>query len=351
MNFQSKSYTFTDSDKTIVIAEVGVNHNRSLETARKMVDVAKSAGVDIIKFQLFDSEKEVSVHADKAAYQVANTTDDEGKNQLEMCKALELSQNDVKEMMAYCAKIKMPFLCTAFERYSLDYLVDVLGVKTIKIPSPEVTNMPFLRQIGRKKVAAILSTGASTLAEVGTAIKILQDAGCPELLLLHCVSQYPTPADEVNLRAMETMHQAFGLPVGFSDHTEGIAVDIAAAALGAAAIEKHFTLDRTMKGPDHKASIEPDELKALVSGVRATNAALGNGIKVPAPCEALNLPLIRKSLVAAVAIKKGTRITEDLLEIKRPLGGIDPGSYDNVIGLTVNRDIEYDELIRWSDLA
>lgn len=351
MNFVCKEITFDNPDKTYLIAEVGVNHNKDINLAKKMVMVAKEAGSDIIKFQLFDSEKEVSVYADKADYQKKNTTDSEGLNQLEMCKALELSPENIKELKNYCKKLQMPFLCTAFEKYSLDYLVNRLGIKTIKIPSPEITNLPFLRQIGQKKVSVILSTGASYLHEVGIAIKTLREAGCKEIVLLHCVSQYPTPYEDLNLRAIQTMKQAFGIPVGFSDHSLGIEADIVAAALGAVVIEKHFTLDRNMKGPDHKASIEPDELKALVKALKIANKSLGSFIKQPAPCEEGTLPLIRKSLVAGINIPKGTHLEEQMIEIKRPIGGIAPADLDKVIGLRVNKTIKADELIHWEDLT
>ncbi|PIP53113.1 N-acetylneuraminate synthase [Candidatus Beckwithbacteria bacterium CG23_combo_of_CG06-09_8_20_14_all_34_8] len=351
MNFVCKDFSFDKPDKTYLIAEVGVNHNRDIAIAKKMVEVAREAKADIIKFQLFDSEKEVSIHADKADYQKKNTSDNEGLNQLEMCKALELSPENIKELKAFCEKLKMPFLCTAFEKYSLNYLVDGLGLKTIKIPSPEITNIPFLRQIGQKKVSVILSTGASHLHEVALAIQTLKEAGCKEIVLLHCVSQYPTPYEDLNLRAMHTMKQAFGLPVGFSDHSLGIEADIAAAALGAVVIEKHFTLDRNMKGPDHKASIEPDELRALVKGLTIANKALGSYIKQPATCEQGNLSLIRKSLVAGIEIEKGKRLEENMIEIKRPMGGVSPADLDKIIGLRVNRTIQADELIHWEDLA
>jgi sialic acid synthase SpsE len=221
----------------------------------------------------------------------------------------------------------------------------------MKVASSEVTNLPFLRYIGSKKRGVILSTGASTLVEVGSAVEALLGAGCPELILLHCVSSYPAPHDQVNLRAMATLRRAFGLPVGFSDHTTGIEVPIAAAALGAVAIEKHFTLDRNMPGPDHRASVEPDELAALVRGVRSANVALGSEAKRPAACELANLPLIRKSLVAARPLRRGTALERGMIEIKRPQGGIEPGDLDKVLGLRLTRDLEEDAPITWSDLA
>lgn len=349
MNFETRNYDLREGDDTLVIAEVGVNHNGSPEIARRLVDEAVKAGVHIVKFQAFRSEKEISKFAVKTPYQEETTS--AAGNQLEMCKALELSGPVLREMKEYCAAIRMPFLCAAFDFDSVDLLVDDLRVQTIKIPSGEITNLPFLNYIGSKKTGVILSTGASTLTEVGLAVETLQKSGCPELMLFHCVSSYPAAWNEVNLRVMETMKRAFNLPVGFSDHTLGSAAAITAAALGAAAIEKHFTLDRTMKGPDHRASIEPHELKALVEGVRIANHALGSGVKTPVACELPNLHLIRKSLVASKNLVRGTRLTRQMIEIKRPQGGIDPADLEKIIGLSLTRDIEEDAPVTWGDLA
>lgn len=349
MNFETRNYDLREGDDTLVIAEVGVNHNGSPEIARRLVDEAVKAGVHIVKFQAFRSEKEISKFAVKTPYQEETTS--AAGNQLEMCKALELSGPVLREMKEYCAAIRMPFLCAAFDFDSVDLLVDDLRVQTIKIPSGEITNLPFLNYIGSKKTGVILSTGASTLTEVGLAVETLQKSGCPELMLFHCVSSYPAAWNEVNLRVMETMKRAFNLPVGFSDHTLGSAAAITAAALGAAAIEKHFTLDRTMKGPDHRASIEPHELKALVEGVRIANHALGSGVKTPVACELPNLHLIRKSLVASKNLVCGTRLTRQMIEIKRPQGGIDPADLEKIIGLSLTRDIEEDAPVTWGDLA
>jgi len=349
MDFESAKFDFSRHDRTIVIAEVGVNHNGDPAIARKMIDVARAAGADIVKFQAFRSEKEISRYAGKAGYQIENTGDAGG--QLELCKALELSAEALAELKARCEELDQPFLCTAFDFDSVDLLADTLRVNAIKIGSAEVTNLPMLEYIGAKRLAAILSTGASTLAEVGEAIAALERGGSPEIVLLHCVTSYPAPFAEANLRAMQTMRQAFGLPVGFSDHTEGIGCAIAAAALGACAIEKHFTLDRTMPGPDHRASAEPQELQALVAGVRVANAALGSGVKKPAACEAPNLPLVRKSLVARIDLAAGTRLERGMIEIKRPLGGIAPRDLPNVLGRTLRRAVDEDRPICWDDLA
>lgn len=348
MNFESKDFHFREGDETLIIAEVGVNHNGDPEIAKQMVAAAAKAGAHIIKFQAFRSEKEISKYAIKTPYQEETTSS--GGNQLEMCKALELSAPVLKDMKDYCASLSAPFLCAAFDFDSVDLLVDELNVQTIKIPSSEVTNIPFLEYVGSKGKSVIFSTGASTLSEVALAVKRLKDAGCPELVLFHCVSSYPAPCEEVNLRAMLTMKDAFGLPVGFSDHTVGNQVAIAAASLGAAAIEKHFTLDRNMEGPDHRASIEPDELADLVRSVKIANQALGSGIKEPVACELPNLPLIRKSLVAACDLPKGTTLTRDMIEIKRPEGGIAPVDLHKVLGSVLKNDVLEDELIRWEDV-
>jgi len=333
MNFETRSFGLKAGDPTFVIAEIGVNHNGDPALARRLVDEAAAAGAQVVKFQAFRSEKEISKYAAKTQYQ-KDTTSDAG-NQLEMCKALELSGPVLRSLKDYCAAKGVPFLCTAFDFESVDLLADELKVSTIKIPSGEVTNLPLLEYIGGKRTAAILSTGASTLAEVAAAVATLRAAGCGELMLFHCVSSYPAPPAQVNLRAMQSLKTAFGLPVGYSDHTVGIEVALAAAALGAAAIEKHFTLDRTMPGPDHRASIEPAELAALVKGVATVSSALGDGTKAPVAAELENLPLIRKSIVAGRALRRGTRLERGMLEIKRPQGGIEPGELGRVIGRTL----------------
>jgi N-acetylneuraminate synthase len=349
MDFESREFSFGLDEPTRVIAEIGVNHNGSPEIARTMVDAAIEAGADIIKFQAFVSEKEISRFAAKTPYQ-KETTSSEG-NQLEMCKALEMKPETLREMKRYCAERKAPFLCAAFDFDSVDLLVDDLQVGTIKVPSGEVTNLPFLEYIGSRRKGVILSTGASTLVEVGIAIETLRKAGCPELMLFHCVSSYPAPFEQANLRAMHTLRDAFRIPVGFSDHTIGCEAGIAAAALGACAIEKHFTLDKSMPGPDHRASIEPPELAALVDGVRIARAVLGDGVKRPVASELDNLPLIRKSLVASRRLAKGTCLTADMVEIKRPEGGVAPGDLAKILGLNLTVDLEADQPITWDSFA
>jgi N-acetylneuraminate synthase len=349
MNFESAEFDLARPDATIVIAEVGVNHNGDPALARHMVDVAREAGADVVKFQAFRSEKEISRYAAKAPYQ--QETNSSAGNQLEMCKALELDGAALRGLKDYCAGIGMPFLCSVFDDASVDLLVDELNVASLKVASGEVTNLPLLRYIGAKRRGVVLSTGASTLAEVGCAVEALRSSGCPELALLHCVSSYPAPHAQVNLRAMDTLRRAFRLPVGFSDHTAGIEMPIAAAALGACAIEKHFTLDRGMPGPDHRASVEPDELAALVRGVRAANVALGDGMKRPAECELPNIPLIRRSLVAARDLPAGTALARDMIEIKRPQGGIEPADLHLLLGRRLRTAVQEDMPIRWDDLA
>jgi len=345
MDFETRAFSFDAGTPPVLIAEIGVNHNGDVTIAKRMVDAAITAGVDIVKFQAFVSEKEISCYAPKTPYQ-QETTSSFG-NQLEMCKALELKPETLREIKSYCAERQAPFLCSAFDFDSVDLLLNDLKVSTIKIASSEMTNLPFLEYVGSRCKAVILSTGASTLIEVGAAIQALQAAGFPEIVLLHCVSSYPAPFDQVNLRAMRTLRDAFRLPVGFSDHTIGLEAGIAAAALGACAIEKHFTLDGTMPGPDHRASIEPPELAAFVKGVRLAHSVLGDGIKRPVPCEMENLPLIRKSLVAARRLMKGTTLAREVIEIKRPEGGIAPGDLGKIIGLKLTRDLEPDQPITW----
>lgn len=349
MEFESRNIDFMGHDQTIVIAEVGVNHNCDPGIAREMVDAAIEAGTDIIKFQRFIAAEEISQHAEKAEYQ-RHTTGDEG-SQLEMCQTLELPDVQLREMQEYCRSKQLPFLCTGFESNSVDYLVDVMGLKTLKVPSPEITNLPLLQQIGQKGVGVILSTGASTLAEVALAIETILQAGCPELALLHCVSEYPTPPDQANLRAMYVMREAFDIPVGFSDHTVGIEVAIAAAALGAAIIEKHFTLDRNMPGPDHQASLEPHELSAMIRGIRTANASLGDGKKRPMPCEMANRSLIQKGVVCiAEHLPTGSTLTPEVIGVKRPFlkNGVAPADLSKIIGMQITEELTYDQPLTWN---
>lgn len=325
-----------------IIAEAGVNHNGSLEIAKKMVDVAREAGANAIKFQTFKAENIVTKNASRAEYQVKNTGED--TSQYSMLKKLELSYDDFRELKAYCDASGIEFLSTPFDLESIDFLQE-LGIRFLKIPSGEITNFPYLRKIGQTGMPVIMSTGMSTLEEVGDAIRVLREYGSDEISLLHCTTEYPAPLDSVNLKAMQTMAEAFNLPVGYSDHTSGIEVSVAAVAMGAVIIEKHFTLDRNMEGPDHKASLEPDELKAMVQSIRDVEMAMGTGEKGLSYSELKNVSVVRKSIVAKMAIRKGMLFSEDNLSVKRPGTGVNPMQWNKVIGLCAKRDYEEDEMI------
>jgi N,N'-diacetyllegionaminate synthase len=309
-----------------------------------MIDAAVEAGADAVKFQTFKAEKVVSKHAQKAEYQKKTTTADE--SQLEMIKKLELDAAAHRTIIDYCKKKKIRFLSTPIDLESID-LLNELGLDIFKIPSGEITNLPYLRKIGSLKKEIILSTGMADLGEIEDALDVLMEAGTEieNITVLHCNTGYPTLMDDVNLRAMLTIAEAFGVRVGYSDHTLGIEVAIAAVAMGATIIEKHFTLDKNMEGPDHKASLEPDELKAMVRAIRNVEKALGNGIKKPSPSELKNKPIARKSIVAARNIQKGETFTEENLTVKRPGMGISPMRWDEVIGRKAKRDYKVDEVI------
>lgn len=327
--------------KVLIIAEAGVNHNGSLELAYKMVDKAIEAGADIVKFQTGIPEKVMSRFAEKAEYQKKSTG--EGESQLDMVRKLMLKFDDFVLLKKYCEG-KIYFLSTPFDLSSVDFL-DGLGCGLWKIPSGEIINLPYLLKIAKTGKDIILSTGMSTIDEVGTAIKVLRDNGAGKITLLHCTTEYPAPFTEVNLRAMQTMRDAFGLEVGYSDHTPGIEVPVAAVAMGAAVIEKHFTLDRNMEGPDHKASLEPDELKAMIMAIRNVELAMGDGEKKPSASEKKNMAIARKSMVASRDIKRGEILTEENVTTKRPGSGISPMRWNKVIGSRAVRDFAEDELI------
>jgi len=330
--------------KTIIIAEAGVNHNGSIELAKKMVDVAVEAGVDYIKFQTFKAERLVSIYAEKADYQKKTTRVDE--SQLEMIKKLELDIHAHQELIDYCKNSGIKFISSPFDLESIDLLYD-LGVERYKIGSGEITNYPYLRKIALKGLPVILSTGMSNLSDVEQAIIVLLDNGLKrdQITLLHANTEYPTPFSDVNLKAMQTLKDSFKIDVGYSDHTSGIEVPIAAVAMGAIVIEKHFTLDNTMEGPDHKASLEPDELKAMVKAIRNIEKALGDGIKHPSASEKKNIPIARKSIIAACNIAKGEAFTEDNITTKRPGTGISPMRWNEIIGRTAQKDFLTDNLI------
>lgn len=332
--------------KTTIIAEAGVNHNGSLELAKQLVKKAHEAGVDYVKFQTFKSEKVVSKNAKKADYQIENTGKKE-ESQLEMVKKLELSYDDHQVLINYCNELGIKFFSTAFDFESIEYLHS-LGLGLWKIPSGEVTNYPFLKRVAAYNEKTILSTGMCEMVDVHAAVDVLYKNGLSKdnLILLHCNTEYPTPFEDVNLKAMHALRKEFGVEVGYSDHTKGIEVPIAAVALGATVIEKHFTLDRNMEGPDHKASLEPDELKAMVSAIRNIEKAVGgNGIKHVSESERKNIAIARKSIIAAREIKKGELLTEANLTVKRPGTGISPMRWEEVIGTKAIRDFSEDEII------
>lgn len=325
----------------LIIAEAGVNHNGSVEIAKKLIDVAKEIGVDIIKFQTFKSDKMTSKIAQKATYQVKTTNNNE--SQLAMLKKLELSYEDFKELKDYCNKIDIEFLSTAFDLESVEFL-NSSGMNLWKIPSGEITNLPYLQKIAAYNKPVILSTGMSTMSEIEEAVNVFKTYECP-LTVLHCTTEYPAPLNQVNLNVMETLKSRFSCEIGYSDHTEGIEISLAAVALGAKVIEKHITLDKNMEGPDHKASLNPIEFKALVEGIRHIELALGSNIKEPTTSEESNKLVARKSIVASQKIEKGEIFTIDNLTTKRPGTGISPMRWYEFIGQISNRDYEEDELI------
>lgn len=328
----------------LIIAEAGVNHNGDLDMARRLIDGAARAGANLVKFQTFKADRLVTVGAQKANYQTRSPDDEE--SQYAMLQKLELSRKFHLALIEHCRQMGIGFFSTGFDENSLDMLAE-LGMERFKIPSGEINNLPFLRHAGRYGKPVILSTGMATLGEIEDAIDILEKAGTPRerITVLHCNTEYPTPMIDVNLRAMLTIGQAFGVAVGYSDHTQGIEVAIAAAALGATVIEKHFTLDHNLPGPDHKASLEPDELKAMVMAIRNIEQALGDGIKRPSSSEIKNKPVARKSIVAAKAIKAGEMFTPDNLCVKRPGTGLSPMRWDEILGRKAHRDFAADELI------
>ena len=331
-------------NKTLIIAEAGVNHNGDMGIARKLIDVAVDAGADIVKFQTFSAERLVTKGAQKASYQKAATNSDE--SQFSMLKALELSHEQHIFLKEYCDKRSIEFFSTAFDLEGLDYLMS-LGFNKTKIPSGEITNLPYLRRVGSFGQQVILSTGMSNLEEIESAIVVLEKAGTSRQLItvLHCNTEYPTPFQDVNLLAMHSIQKSLGVKVGYSDHTKGIEVAIAAVALGAEVIEKHITLDRKMPGPDHLASIEPNELKEMISAIRNIEAALGDGIKKPSESELKNRSIARKSIVASRTIAQGEIFDEKNLAVKRPGTGISPMQWDRVLGRIASRAFSIDEQI------
>ncbi|MBJ6137369.1 N-acetylneuraminate synthase [Marinobacter litoralis] len=331
--------------KTLIIAEAGVNHNGDMALAKRLIAAAAEAGADLVKFQTFIAANIISRSAPKAEYQKGAT--DPRESQQEMVRKLELTRDNHLELIAECEKQGIGFFSTAFDKDSIDLLEELGGAEIVKAPSGELTNLPYLRYLTRHGKRVLLSTGMANLGEIEAAINVVEQAGTPreKITVLHCTTEYPAPMEDVNLRAMTSIGEAFGVPVGYSDHTSGIEVPIAAVALGATVIEKHFTLDRNLPGPDHRASLEPDELKAMVRGIRNIERAMGDGIKRPSPSELKNKPIARKSLVAARPIKAGERFSEDNLMAKRPGTGISPMRWDDVIGREAPRDFGEDEMI------
>ncbi|MFT3858159.1 MAG: N-acetylneuraminate synthase [Aquabacterium sp.] len=329
---------------TLIIAEAGVNHNGDLDLAMQLVDAAAQAGADMVKFQTFSADRLATTAAKKARYQTQTTSSDESQHA--MLRRLELTRPMHEALIAHCSERGIAFFSTGFDIPSVDMLIE-LGLDSFKIPSGEITNLPYLRHIGRRGTPVILSTGMAGLGEIEAAIDALEAAGTSRSLItvLHCNTQYPTPMCDVNLRAMLSIRDAFGVAVGYSDHTSGIEIPIAAVALGASVIEKHFTLDRHLPGPDHLASVEPHELKAMVQAIRNIEQAMGDGIKRPSPSERENKPIARKSIVAARPIQAGEAFSEDNLTVKRPGTGISPMRWDDVLGKRASRTFAADELI------
>jgi N,N'-diacetyllegionaminate synthase len=334
--------------RVFIIAEAGVNHNGSVDLAVQLVDEAQASGADAVKFQTFRAERLATAAAHKAAYQERTTA--AAESQFEMLRRLELSEEAHKMLLKHCRQSGIQFLSSPFDLPSVDFLHS-LDVPCFKVPSGEITNHPLLIRVARTGRPVILSTGMCTLGDVEEAVQVLQSAGASELTLLHCVTEYPAPFAEVNLRAMHTLRTAFGLPVGYSDHTPGIEIAIAAVSLGAVVIEKHFTLDRAMPGPDHAASLEPAELGQMVAAIRHVEEALGTGIKAPAPCELPNLSVARKSVVAARNLPAGHRLAPGDLDIKRPGNGLASKFLPALTGRTLRVDVRRDELITWDRLT
>lgn len=330
---------------TLIIAEAGVNHNGDVGLARKLIDVAKKAGADFVKFQTFTAETSISKNAEKAEYQIASTGDDQ--TQYQMVQQLELSIREHEDLIDYCREVGIKFLSTAFDIKSLDSLLALECLDFIKIPSGEIINLPLLRHMAKAGLPIIMSTGMADMGEIEAALQVLENAGASrdKISILHCTTEYPAPMDEINLAALDTIRGRFGCDVGYSDHSQGIEVAIAAVARGASIIEKHFTLDRTLPGPDHAASLEPDEFTQMVAAIRNIEIALGNGEKAPTKSEIKNRQIARKSIVAAQPISKGMLFSEDNITVKRPGLGLSPMLWDEVLGQTARRDFLPDELI------
>ncbi len=336
-----------DHQSVFVIAEAGVNHNGDIELAKKLVDIAVEAGADAVKFQTFKAKNIATRYASKARYQFKTTNSNE--SQYEMLKKLELGEGEFKELYRYARKKGIIFLSTPFDFESADFLEE-LGVPAFKISSTDLTNLPFLEYIAEKGRPIILSTGMGTLCEIEEAVNTIKNVGNEDIVLLHCITNYPTEFESLNLRAIQTLKATFKLPVGFSDHSRGIYAPIAAVALGAVVIEKHFTLNKNLSGPDHRASLDPEELREMITAIRLIEKALGDGIKRPTPEEEEIKKVVRRSIVAKVNIPKGAVITNEMLTFKRPGTGLPPKYYKEILGKKARRYIKADELIYWWDL-
>ena len=333
-----------DGEPCFIIAEAGVNHNGDVELAKKLIAAAADAGADAVKFQTFKAENVVTTDAEKAEYQKETTGVKE--SQYEMIKKLELTEYDFKELADYAKEKDILFLSSPFDKESVD-LLDEINVPVFKVASGEITNFPLLKHIAGKGKPIILSTGMATLGEIEDALRVIRDVGVDDIVLLHCVTSYPAKMEDANLRALETLKHAFKMPIGFSDHTLGITIPTAAVSLGAVMIEKHFTLDKNLPGPDHKASLEPDELKEMVGAIRDVEKALGTGIKIPTKEEEEIKKVARRSVVAKVGIPKGTTIAEYMLDVKRPGWGIAPKYINIIIGKKADENIKKDEIVTW----
>jgi N,N'-diacetyllegionaminate synthase len=347
-NLRIGTETIGDGQPCFIIAEAGVNHNGSLDVARKLIDTAVEAKATAVKFQTFRADTLVDKSAPKADYQIRNTSAMESQH--EMLRRLELAPEAHNELMDYCQRRNILFLSTPFDEESAD-LLEKLGVAAYKIPSGEITNLPFLEHVARKRKPVLLSTGMSEMSEVETAVRRIRVQGNDNIVLLQCVSNYPANPSDVNLRAMATMASNCNILVGYSDHTLGNETSLAAVALGACVIEKHFTLDRSLPGPDHKASLEPAELKALVKGIRIVESALGDGVKRPAASEANTRQVARKSLVLTRDLPAGTPIDKSMIAVKRPGTGLPPGMLDQLIGRTLKTNVSSGTLLTWEMLA
>ena len=343
-----ESIEFLHPDRAFVIAEAGVNHNGDVSLAHKLIDAAADAGADAVKFQTWRAEGLATAEAPKAEYQLKTTGSD--GNQLDMLRELELPEEHLPALISHCQETSITFLSTPHDWEAIDIL-DRFNVPAYKVGSGDMTNIPFLRKMAQKMRPIILSTGMGNLAEVEEAVNAVRSQGNEQLILLHCVTSYPARFEDVNLRAMLTLERAFRLPVGYSDHTPGVEASLAAVAMGARVIEKHFTLDRSMKGPDHLTSLEPGELRSLIQGIRLVETALGDGIKGPAPVEEDIKVVARKSIVAATNIPAGAIITEDMITTKRPGSGIWPRDWESIIGRRTKVALARDTLIQWSQLS